>query len=67
MDLTVTARALWLETHPLLTISDKAHVEDATFVVVSDSHGRNVRRNRPLRKRGPNFETKPIEKVATPQ
>ena len=63
----VAARALWLETHPLPAISDQARVEDPTSVVVNNSNRRNVRHDRPPRKRGRNYETKPIEKVATPQ
>jgi hypothetical protein len=65
IDPTAAARALWLETHPLP--SDKARVEDPTSVVVNNSDRRSVRHDRPPRKGGRNYETKPIEKVATPQ
>jgi ERF superfamily len=65
IDPTAAARALWLETHPLP--SDKARVEDPTSVVVNNSDRRSVEHDRPARKRGRNYETKPIEKVATPQ
>jgi len=65
IDPTVAARALWLETHPLP--SDKTRVEDPTSEVVNNSDRRSVRHDRPPRKRRRNYETKPIEKVATPQ
>jgi ERF superfamily len=64
---TAAARALWLETHPLPAISHKARVEDPTLVVVHNGDRRKVRHDRPRRKRGRNYETKPIEKVTTPQ
>jgi hypothetical protein len=59
IDPTAAARALWLETHPL--------PEDPTAVAVNNSDRRSVRHDRPPRKRGRNYKTKPIEKVATPQ
>jgi hypothetical protein len=65
IDPTAAARALWLETHPLP--SDKTRVEDPTSEVVNNSDRRSVRQDRPPRKRRRNYETKPIEKVATPQ
>jgi ERF superfamily len=65
IDPTVAARVLWLETHPLP--SDKVRGEDPTSVVVNNSDRRSVGHDRPPRKRGRNYETKPIEKVATPQ
>jgi hypothetical protein len=61
IDPTAAARALWLETHPLPAVSDKAR-ENPTSVFVS-----KVRHDLPPRKQDPNCETKPIEKVATPQ
>jgi hypothetical protein len=61
------ARALWLETHPLPAISDKAHVEEPSSVVANNSDRRKVRQDRPPRKRAPNCETKPIEKGVTSQ
>jgi hypothetical protein len=67
IDPTAAARALWLETHPLPAISGKASVEDPTSVVVNNSDRTSVRHDRLPRKRGRNYETKPIEKVATPQ
>jgi hypothetical protein len=41
IDPTVTARALWLETHTLPRTSDKTCVEDATSVVVNSSDRKN--------------------------
>ena len=51
IDATSAARALWLETHPL------PRVEESTSVAVSNSDRRKVGHDRPLRKRGPNYET----------
>jgi hypothetical protein len=59
IDPTVVARALWLETHPLPTISDKTPNEGSTTLVS------NNRYDRPPRNRGSNCETKPIEKAAS--
>jgi len=59
IDPTVTARALWLETHPLPAISDKPRIEDPT-VVGNSSDRRKARHDRPPRKPGPNDETNPI-------
>ena len=67
IDPTVPARALWLETHPLLATPDKLSTEDPTAVVANKSDLRNARYGRPSRKRGPNYETKPIDKAATSQ
>jgi ERF superfamily len=57
LDPTAAARALWLETHPLPVISDKARVEDPTSAVVNNSKRRKVRHDRPPRKPGSNCET----------
>jgi hypothetical protein len=65
VDPTAAARALWLETHPVP--SDKARVEDPTSCVVNNRDRRSVEHDRPTPKRGRNYETKTIEKVATPQ
>jgi hypothetical protein len=59
IDPTIAARALWLETHPLPTISDKTRIEGPTSVV-NNSDLRNAGR-RP-RRRIPNDETNPIGK-----
>jgi hypothetical protein len=60
---TATARALWLETHPLPAVSEKTHTEGPVSGIVDHS----VMDNRPPRKRGPSYQKKPIEKLATPQ
>jgi len=67
IDPTIAARALWLETHPLPTTSDKAGTENPASAVVNITDPRNARRGRRPRKRGPNDETKPIEKAAASQ
>jgi hypothetical protein len=59
IDPTPTARALWLQTHPLPAGSDKMESEE----VVAN----NIRGGRQPRKRGSNGETKPIEKAAVSQ
>ncbi len=42
IDPTAAARALWLETHPLPAISDKASLEDPSPVVVNNSDRKNA-------------------------
>jgi hypothetical protein len=64
IDPSINARALWLETHPLPTTSDKTSIEGPTSVVVDNSDPRNAR-NRSSSKRGSIYQTKPIEKTAT--
>jgi hypothetical protein len=66
IDPAVTARALWLQTHPLPTISDQTRIEDPTSVV-NNSDLRNAGDGQRPRRRGPNDETNPLEKAATPQ
>jgi len=60
IDPTVFARALWLETHPLPTASDKAGLEGATSPVAVGTGQRRGKRDRPISKRGPKYKTKPI-------
>jgi hypothetical protein len=67
IDPTVNARALWLKTHPLPTISDKKRSEGPIAGNINDNDLRNGRRGRQPRQRGPNGETKPIEKAAISQ
>ena len=67
IDPSIAARALWLETHPLPTTSDKAGTENPAAAVVNLSDPRNARRGRRPRKQGPNDETKPIGKAAASQ
>jgi ERF superfamily len=61
VDPTVTARALWLETHPLPTISEDPTSRGVKSDKTTAAHGRRTRT------RGPNNETKPIEKVVASQ
>ena len=59
IDPSVTARTLWLKTHPLPTGADKMESKGATSLaaVATEQNGNG---DRPLSKRGPNDETKPI-------
>ena len=52
IDPTVTARALWLETHPLPTTSDKMGIDGATSLAAVGTDQRNAKRDRPIGKRG---------------
>ena len=54
VDPTVAARALWLQTHPLPTASDKTGLEGATSLAAAGPGQRNAKRDRPIGKRGPN-------------
>ena len=67
IDPTVAARALWLDTHPLPTISDKFGIENPASAVVNTSDPRNAKLGRRPRKRGPKDKTKPIEKATVSQ
>ena len=60
VDPTVVARAMWLQTHPLPTASDITGLEGATSLAAAGPGRRNVKRDRPIGKRGPNAKTKPI-------
>jgi ERF superfamily len=60
VDPTITARALWLETHPLPRSPDKMGNEGATSSAVVCTDGKNAKRDRPVTKRDPNDKTKPI-------
>ena len=62
IDPTAAARALWLKTHPLPTISVSAHIEGPTSAAAA-----HARRGRPPRKEGSNDPTNSIEKAATSQ
>jgi hypothetical protein len=59
VDPTVTARALWLETHPLPTSADQMSIESATSLGAVGTE-QNAKRGRPISKRGRNDKTKPI-------
>jgi hypothetical protein len=66
IDPTLTARALWLETHPLPTISDQTRSEGPISGNVNDDLIK-TRPGRQPRQRGANDKTKPIEKAAISQ
>jgi hypothetical protein len=55
IDPTITARTLWLKTHPLPTMESKGATSLAAVATEQNGNG-----DRPLSKRGPNDETKPI-------
>jgi hypothetical protein len=57
IDPTVPARALWLETHPLPTASDKTGLESTVAAVAEGADQNNAKRDRPIGKRGPNYKT----------
>jgi hypothetical protein len=67
IDPTITARVLWLETHPLPTTLVEIGPEGASSAVANNSGLRNAGHDRPPRNRGPNDETKPIEKAVNTQ
>ena len=66
IDPTVPARALWLETHPLPTASDKTGFGGATSLAAVGTGEKNGRRDRLVGKRGQKNKTKPIT-AAGPQ
>ena len=59
VDPTVSARALWLETHPVATTPNKMGNEGVTPSAAIDTDQSNATRDRPVKKRGPNCKTKP--------
>ena len=63
IDPTLAARALWLETHPLPTISDQTRIDGPT----SSGDLTNAGHERRPRNRGENNETNPIEKAGISQ
>jgi len=60
IDPTLPARALWLETHPLPTTSDKTGLEGAAAVGAVGGDQNNAKPDRSTGKRGQNYKTKPI-------
>ena len=60
IDPTVTARALWLETHPLAAASEKIGIDGATSLAAVGTGQRSGKRDRQIGKRGPNYKTKPV-------
>ena len=59
LDPVVSARVLWLNTHPLPAISEKTN-KPAISVVDAGGDQTNPKRGRPLRNRGAIYKTKPI-------
>jgi hypothetical protein len=66
IDPTFPARALWLETRPLPTASDKTDLEGATSLAAIGKDQRSDKRDRSIGRRGPKCKTKPIT-TAGPQ
>jgi ERF superfamily len=62
VDPTITARAMWLETHPLPRAPDKMGNESATSLAAVGTDEK-AKRDRPVTKLGPNDKTKPIVAV----
>jgi hypothetical protein len=60
VDPTVTARALWLETHPLPTSADQMGSEGARSTTAVGGDQQEARRGRSITKSGPDDKTKPI-------
>jgi hypothetical protein len=57
IDPTVTARALWLDSHPLPANPDKIEPEGAPSVSALGSDQSSGKHNRPVHTRGPNYKT----------
>ena len=66
VDPTVTAGALWRETHPLATGRGEMSVDGPTSVAVRHSNHGEAKRNGSADKASSNYKTKPII-AATPQ
>jgi hypothetical protein len=62
VDPTITARALWLEVHPLSGSPNKMGNESISSAVVC-AGGENSNRDQPVARRGQNDKTKPISGV----
>jgi len=60
IDPTVPARALWLQTRPLPTTSDKIGIGNAISSAAVGSNDGNSEGDRPVSRRRPNYKTKPI-------
>jgi hypothetical protein len=63
VDPTITARALWLETHPLPTIPGTGDIARPSFQASVGTDQRNSKGDRPVNNGGPNRETNPIISV----
>jgi hypothetical protein len=60
IDPSLNARALWLETHPLPTTSDKMGIDGSTSLAAVGTDQSTAKRDRRIGKRGANDETNPI-------
>jgi hypothetical protein len=60
IDPSLSARALWLETHPLPTTSDKIGIDGSTSLAAVGTDQSTATRDRRIGKRGANDETNPI-------
>ena len=60
IDPSLSARALWLETHPLPTTSDKMGIDGSTSLAAVGTDQSTAKRDRRIGKRGANDETNPI-------
>ena len=60
VDPTVTARTLWLETHPLPKSTEQMGSEGASSATTVDADQQNVKRGRPITTSGSDDKTKPI-------
>jgi ERF superfamily len=59
IDPSLSARALWLETHPLPTTSDKMGIDGSTSLAAVGTDQSTAKRDRRIGKRGANDETNP--------
>jgi hypothetical protein len=60
VDPAVTARTLWLETHPLPTSADRMGSEGARSTTAVGANQKSAERDRPITESGPDDKTKPI-------
>jgi ERF superfamily len=63
VDPTITARTLWLETHPLPAIPDTMDIDRPPSQAGVGTDQRNSKGDRPVSKRGPNRKPNPIISV----
>jgi hypothetical protein len=61
-DPTVAARALWLEIHQLAPAADK--MREVGSIAAAASNRRSRKSDRPVGKRGPDYETNPIASIS---
>jgi hypothetical protein len=60
IDPSLSARAFWLETHPLPTTSDEMGIDGSTSLAAVGTDQSTAKRDRRIGKRGANDETNPI-------